>query len=149
MCCLRLPARRTRSRDDRASEPGREYSAATRCGHESSGPRVRPRRAEVQPTQPAAPRVDRGAALPPPQLFPDDDGREARFDLLTEPLFPRWKFQARAQVGQLLVDEKSWTDGRDFEEHAARLTEVDRREVTAIADVGNSASVLDQFVLQF
>ena len=67
-------------------------------------------------------------------------GRQSRFDLGREPALPSAAASATARVSLRLVDQESGRQRRHLEQHAARLTKVDRREVAAIADVGDTCT---------
>jgi hypothetical protein len=63
-------------------------------------------------------------------------------------LFPRRQLQIATERRRLLVHREPRLHGRHFEQHAAGLTEIDRREIGAIADVGDANSRGEQVPLQ-
>src|SRR5262249_2772004 len=70
--------------------------------------------------------------------------RELAFDLDSVRFFPRRQFQIAAKRRGRFVDRESRLHRRHFEDHPAGLTEVDRLEVAAIADLGDLAAVSEQ-----
>src|SRR5262249_42533365 len=87
-------------------------------------------------------------AVGKPLLRAQDNRRQAGLDVAAEALFPWWKFEVVSEVRQFLVYQKPGTDSSHFEQHTARLSEVDGGEIAAIADVGDGATVFDQLLLQ-
>src|SRR5579883_2936369 len=63
---------------------------------------------------------------------------EPPFDAFADRFQPWRQLQCRSQRVRGLVDQKSGTVGRDFEEHTAGLSEVNRPEVLAIDDARHS-----------
>src|SRR5581483_10007160 len=58
--------------------------------------------------------------------------------------FPRRQLQAASECVGVFVDGESRRDRRDLEQHAARLAEIDRREVAAVADLRHLRARRDQ-----
>ena len=73
-------------------------------------------------------------------------GITAFLDGLARGLEPRRQLERAAQLQQRLVDVESGGIGRDLEQHAARLAEVDAREVLAVDDLGDVVALLDEFL---
>src|SRR5262245_29404875 len=69
--------------------------------------------------------------------------REQRLDLLAQVLEVRRQRQALAQSLERLVGREPGADGRDLEQDAARLAEVDRLEVEAVDDGRRRAACVD------
>src|SRR5262249_13665332 len=70
------------------------------------------------------------------------------FDGSAMRLFPGRQLELPSKGRQIFVNGEARFDRRHFEQHAARLAEIDRLKVAAVADVGDDESHLEQFVAQ-
>ena len=68
------------------------------------------------------------------------DRRQRALELLAQVLVLRREPQRLAEVLGVLVDREAGGEGRDLEQDPARLAEVDRAEVVAVAHVGHVAA---------
>src|SRR5262245_30894470 len=76
------------------------------------------------------------------------DVGQARLDPFAIGFLPWRQFQIAPKHRQFLVKRESWRDGRHFEQHTARLAEVNRMEVAAVADFRRPQAVLQQLLPQ-
>src|SRR5216684_1201062 len=73
-----------------------------------------------------------------------DDGRQVELQVLAPPFVLGRQLQRRAERVGRLVDREPWLIGRDLEEDAARLAEINRAEVLALDDRRHVAPGLDE-----
>src|SRR5712692_5379032 len=73
-----------------------------------------------------------------------DDGRQVELQVLAPPFVLGRQLQRRAERVGRLVDREPRLIGRDLEEDAARLAEINRTEVLALDDRRHVAAGLDQ-----
>src|SRR5215213_6616550 len=72
------------------------------------------------------------------------DRCQTTLDVCTRRLFPGRQLQGTTEKRQVFVNGKAWLCRGDLEQHAARLAEVDRLEVAAIAHLCDPYAHLQQ-----